>query len=117
MKKFLAFGFLLIISCGEKPYCTLSDDQLIPVLTDIQVAEAAAQTLTGTLKDSILEVYYNQVFAIHGVEREEFELCFMELESDPKRLSLIYERVIEELNRQSAQADDREIENKPGGKD
>lgn len=98
----LAFSFLQFFSCEDKPSCALPEDQLVLVLTDIQLAEAAAQSLTGAVKDSMLEVYYNQILSIHGVEREGFELCFEELQQDPQRMSLLYERVIEEINRQSA---------------
>ncbi len=102
--------FLSFISCEEETSCTLSEDQLVFVLADIQVAEAAAQSLLGTMKDSVLEVYCDQIFSIHGVERAHFELCFDELQQDPQRLSLIYEKVIEELKRQGAQVDDKEKE-------
>ncbi|MFZ2900041.1 MAG: DUF4296 domain-containing protein [Saprospiraceae bacterium] len=88
----------------------MSEAQLILVLGDMQVAEAAAQSLIGTVKDSVLEVYYDQIFSIHGVERAHFEQCFDELQRDPQRLSLLYEKVIEELNRQGAQVDDKEKE-------
>jgi hypothetical protein len=117
MKKFRRFLpvliFLAFISCEEKPSCTMPEEQLVLVLGDMQVAEAAAQSLIGAVKDSVLEVYYDQIFSIHGVERASFELCFDELQQDPQRLSLIYEKVIEELKRQGAQVDDVEKEKAP----
>lgn len=108
-----AFIFLSFFSCEKKPSCGIPEDQLVLVLADIQLAEAAAQSLVGAVKDSILEVYYEQIISIHGLEREGFELCFEELQGDPQRLSLIYEKVIEELNRQGAQADEEEKVKKP----
>jgi hypothetical protein len=105
--------FLSFISCEERPSCTIPEDQLVMVLGDMQVAEAAAQSLIGAVKDSVLEVYYGQIFSIHGVERASFEQCFDELQRDPQRLSLLYEKVIEELKLQGAQVDDKEKEKVP----
>ena len=89
-------------SCEEERKCRLGEEKLVEVLSDIQIAESAAQSLTGTVKDSVLQSYYGQILEIQGISREEFEICFRELQNDPERMNLLYDKVIEELNLQDA---------------
>ena len=95
---------LCFSACEEKPTCALSDEQLIQVLADIQIAEAAAQSLVQPVKDSVLEVYYQQVFEIHKVQEDQFRNCYEELQEDPNRMTDIYNRILEELNRMEAES-------------
>lgn len=99
----LLVSLLFLYSCQQKPLCDLPDDQLVRALADIQVAEVAAQNLAGAVKDSVLQVYYDQIFQIHNIESETFRACFEELQQNPDRMALLFEKVLEELNRQRAQ--------------
>lgn len=101
--RFLVLFLFGLSSCQEPPSCAIPEDKLILVLADVQVAEAAAQNLMGERKDSILALYYGQIYTIHGVSEEEFLACFDALQSDPERMSVLYERVLERLSLQQAQ--------------
>ena len=60
--------FVSLMSCQEKKteVQTLDDEKLARVMADLNVAEAATLGLSGYPKDSLIMVYYNQVFEIHG---------------------------------------------------
>jgi hypothetical protein len=85
--------------------CGIPEEQLVVVLADMHLAEAAAQNLSGALKDSTLQTYYRQIFTIRQVDEEGFRNCFEVLQEDPERLNLLYEKVLEEISRQKAQAE------------
>ena len=102
-------ALLLILACAacreSSPICDIPDEGLILALADLHLAEAAAQHLVGPLKDSTLQTYYRQVFDIHSMDEEAFRICFEELQKDPERLNLFYEKVLEELSRQGVQVE------------
>ena len=100
--KVLIIGGFLFSSCVEKPGCDIPEDRLVRILADVQLAESAAQNLVGPEKDSVLGEYYRQIFEIHRVKEEDFILCYKEMESAPERMNALYEKAIEELNRQEA---------------
>lgn len=110
MRFFMLFficGLLGLPSCGDQVSCTLSQGELLDVLVDIQIAETAAQSLTGTVKDSIQELYYRQIFEIHGIEEEVFKTCFDELQADPERMSAMYEKIVEEMKLHGAKQQEK----------
>lgn len=99
---FCSFGLLGFPSCGEKSSCSLTQDQMMEILMDVQIAETAAQSLASPVKDSVQEVYYRQIFEIHGVGEEAFKICFEELQADPERMSAVYEKIVDEMKLQGA---------------
>ena len=95
---------LFISSCGtEQSQLSISQDKLVEVLIDVHIAEAAAQTLRGATKDSVINAYYDQIFEIHGLNREEFETSMELLRTDPKRMEKLYAKVMEEMERQDVE--------------
>lgn len=65
---------LLTLGCQpahESP--SLTDEKMSRILADLFIAEAATNGLSGYPKDSLTHVYYDQVFQIHGISREEYE--------------------------------------------
>lgn len=42
-------------------------------MADISIADAATTGLSGYAKDSLMQVYFKQVFDIHGVDLETYE--------------------------------------------
>ena len=100
----LALGVcLLAFSCSEETNLVIPEEELVPVLVDIHLAEAMAQKLYGELKDTISQTYYEQVFTIHHITREQFDEAYQQLQDDPKLMFQVYEKVLEEINRQEAQ--------------
>jgi len=74
-RKYYLYIFLCLLSvgsCMEKELVPVTDEeQIVRVLADLHVSEAAAQQFDVTLRDSFREVYYDQIFKIHQIEKEE----------------------------------------------
>jgi len=46
---------------------------MVKIMADLSVAEAATTQMSGYSKDSLTQVFYNQVFELHGVNAEQYE--------------------------------------------
>ena len=106
-------GLLLasVVSCGPKPTpITMDEDKLVEVLIDVHVAEAAVQMLRGATKDSVINAYYDQIFEIHGLSREDFETTMEILRTDPKRMEALYSKIMNEMERQEVTEEEKEKE-------
>lgn len=79
-------------------------DKLENILTDVHVAEAAMQYTADEKRDSLEEVYYNQIFEIHDVTREEFMECMKILETNPRQGSIIYQNLMDGLEERKNKA-------------
>ena len=104
-------GLLLasVVSCGPKPTpITMDEDKLVEVLIDVHVAEAAVQMLRGATKDSVINAYYDQIFEIHGLNREAFETTMEILRTDPKRMEGLYSKIMNEMERQEVTEEEKE---------
>ena len=91
-------GMLLLGACRESPTLSLPEDQLIEVMTDMFLAEAAMQRLTKQIKDTISITYYDQIYEIHEVTREEYLANLRVLERNPKLAKQIYDKVLARVN-------------------
>ena len=79
----------------EKPIGYQINDELwVKVLMDIHVAEAAAQQGDIATRDSLRQLYYHQIFEIHDVSKELYEVEMERLKKDPTKLNAIYDQVI-----------------------
>lgn len=106
-----AFLALQLSSCGRnQDPVAIDEDKLVEVLIDIHIAEAAVQGLRGATKDSMINVYYDQVCEIHEVSREDFETSMEILRNDPKRLEDLYSRIMTEMERQEVESKEKEQE-------
>ncbi|MGM9867642.1 MAG: DUF4296 domain-containing protein [Lepagella sp.] len=72
-KFFLLCCLALIVSCVKRPDGVLSDSEMIPVLADIQIAEAYVRTTSLSANDPRSELLVNYVLDNHGVSRAEFD--------------------------------------------
>ncbi|MEM9991518.1 MAG: DUF4296 domain-containing protein [Bacteroidota bacterium] len=75
----------------------ISAERLVPVLTDLYLAEAAMNTLVGEVKDSMAAVYYQQVCAIHGVMRVDIDSTLQLMQQHPDFMDSTYTKVMERL--------------------
>ena len=105
MKKIWALAgvFFLWIGCNDAPVWPMEEEKLVNLLVDLHVAEAAANNLHGTLKDSVINVYYNQVFTIHDIDSVKFDQVYNQLEAQPELHLYVYELVINEIGRREAE--------------
>ena len=103
MRSYLILWLLIssVTACKpeEKPL-PISEEKLIVVLTDVHLAEAGLQNLRGDTRDSIANLYYEQIYAIHGIEKGSFDETMAMLREDPVRLERIYRQVMERLQKQ-----------------
>lgn len=105
----LFFLFCAAVSCGQdEDTGGIEEDKLIAVLIDVHIAEAAVQALRGETKDSVINVYYDQICTIHGVGRDEFETTMEKYRNEPKRMEALYGRVLEEMERQEVEEEKEE---------
>lgn len=74
---------------GNQPGTTLSDEELAKIMSDLYVAEAATTGMSGWPKDSLMKVYYLQVFEIHGTTAETYEHDLKIASQDLNRLKEI----------------------------
>jgi hypothetical protein len=101
--------FLLCIGCASsvsKPDDKLflpPSDRLVPILADVQLAEAALKSFKPAIRDSMVVVYYDRIAESHQCSREDILDWLTYIHADPQTMEDIYERVLESLNRQDAQ--------------
>ena len=88
-----------LFSCEKKEVpLPLEEEHLSKILADVHVAEAAAQNITGPAKDSMLDIYYDQIYKINKIEKAEFMESMEILRNDPIRLERIYSRTMDILS-------------------
>lgn len=80
---------------GPREYGPVSDEKLIQIMADMQVAQAALTNVTGYERDSTILVYYRQIMEIHGATRETFEQSMRAAAKNPKRM----ERIIKDAEK------------------
>jgi len=94
-------GALLIASlpaCQKTEYnYTLSEDQFRAILLDIHASEAMVKTYDVNSRDSVSQVFYQQILEIHEVEASIFEKDFLMLKRNPKKLEELYKQVEKDL--------------------
>ena len=88
--------------CEEKVTLPIPAPKLIDILADVHLAEAAAQSLPVKVKDTTLAKFYNQIYEIHEVSEADFDSSMVLLKSRPKSLKLVYEKVIETIDKRKA---------------
>ena len=64
---------------------------------DVHLAEVALQQVGKLNRDSMQEVYFEQIFTIHGVQKEDFEGTIEMMRRDPVLLREIYEEVHQKM--------------------
>jgi hypothetical protein len=95
----------ILSSCNhEAPRPTIPEDKMVRIMSDLVVADAAAASFSGYQKDSLLQVYYKQVYEMNGVTLADYE----------KNLR-IYADDIERMDRMTQKVSDKFMgEKKPG---
>lgn len=58
-------------------------------MADLYIAEAATVGMTGYSKDSLMQVYYNQVFEMHGTDKAVYENNLRLISNDLQHLKQI----------------------------
>lgn len=105
MKHFLGMAVFLFLfnACISKrtESLPLSDEEVEKLLLDVHVAEVAMSQLpNGPKKDSLAELYYNQIAEIHQIDRDVLDSCLVILQRNPEMASEIYGKISEEVDKQ-----------------
>ena len=97
MKNRVLYILLLILLSGcVRPWGVLSQDEMVAVLLDVHVAEAAMKVVDGSAKRIEKQEYYNAVFVKHNTTKEQFEKSLDWYAHHPKVLVEIYDDVKKE---------------------
>ena len=73
------------------------DEKIARIMADLSVADAATSGLSGYTKDSLMHVYFKQVFEINGVTLEVYESDLRILAKDLPRMESIVKQADELL--------------------
>ncbi len=98
--KIAVFGLSLFAwtNCGEKnARLPIDDETLVKVLADVHLSEAALSSTFGLEKDSLVLVYYDQIYKMHGISKDDFERTLFELYKRPRKMAYLYQLVTERL--------------------
>lgn len=97
---------LLLLACGLMTACHQTTDQQQPawddeklarVMADMHLADAATNGTGGAEKDSLLQVYYQQILTMHAITKEQYETELRIRSQDFQWLQRINKRVEELL--------------------
>jgi hypothetical protein len=106
---FWFFIFLTLFGCRNKsssfnpnshrPDSLLSRSQMVRIITDMQLTEAALTYLKnkGEQNQDISELYYNAVFSKYKISKKNFDSNFDYYKSDQEGFIKMYEDVIQNL--------------------
>ena len=86
----------------------IPQDKMIQILKDIHLAEAIAQSERIHIKDSLLAIYYDDIYRIHNITKEDLERNIELWMSDAKVTDKLYEKVIEELSKEESEYANRD---------
>ena len=96
--------FLIFVVSCLLPACVkkaeqlpLPETDLVKILADLHLAEAAFQNLTNSSKDTLAYFYYDQIYEIHGVSKAEVDSCISIMNRNPQQFFETYKKVQEHL--------------------
>jgi hypothetical protein len=84
---------LTCLACSKGGKMPIPQKRLVLVTVDMHYAEAAVQNVYGKQKDSLLKVYYQEIFQLHKVKQEDYIESIRILQNDSKRFDQFYNEV------------------------
>ena len=117
MKLFFNYFFFLNITCAtlflvcscnkkavEIPKGILTKQELVPVLADMHLAQAAAglNQFSDTARYNLNE-YSDAIFKLHHISKEKYDSSLSFYSSHPDLLDEIYQEVINELSKKQSE--------------
>ena len=81
------------------------ESQLPALLADLHIAEAIIQNANASTRDSIADLYYQQIFMLHELDEADFDSAMAILREDPSRIGPIYTKILEILAEKDALLD------------
>ena len=100
MLKFVFSLLLITLMLGacqeEEPFAFSEDDlKMVDVLIDVYTVDAAIRDYSDlSEKDSLKRAYFDEIYQIHGVDKEWLDSERARLESDPVRMDSVYSKAL-----------------------
>ena len=110
MKKLILFCFIamLLQACKQElpeiPADVMSMDKMKPILADIHMADAVAETKAqaGANERDLSQQYYVQILKQRGVTQQEFNRSYSFYQQHPMLMEKLYDDVLTELSTRNA---------------
>ncbi len=94
---FLIFG----CSANHTEPLPVAEEDLVKIMFDVHVAEGAlAQLQGGAKKDSLADLYYDQVAEIQHIDRATLDSCLVILQRNPDLAKVVYEKVLAMMDKE-----------------
>jgi len=94
------FIIVILFSCKQEPVLpSYSDDQLINILTDVQIANTAVLNSSKKIQDSLKEVYRLQISEIHDIAPDELDSIIQKVHLDLPRYVILVDSVQKRVTR------------------
>jgi len=95
----IGLASIMLSDCSNgEPRLPIEEPLLINVLCDVHIIEGAIQNRTKSTKDSVANLYYQQVYEKHQIKEEDFIKTLEILEKNPKILEVLYSKVLIQLD-------------------
>ena len=92
---------MMLLSCDSKSTekIILNDEekQLIEIMTDLYIAEAALKNVEAEFQDSLKTLYRSQIEKIHKIDLIKVEETIKQIQEDPYRYDVIHRAVEDTL--------------------
>ncbi len=86
--------FVCFLSCKEQVFNPpIPEDDLVKILMDVHIMDAALKHEKGQRKDSLYDVYTDQILTIHDISQEAFDSTMNYLKGYPVEFNEIYDEV------------------------
>ena len=97
---FLCVGVVGLSACQRTNELSFSEEKMVAVMADMQLAEASMQRLTKKIKDTLSLRYYDEIYEIHDIDEAALKQNHAEMDRNPKLAKRIYDAVKEEIRKQ-----------------
>ena len=89
----------LFFACkpSDKANLIIEEGKLIEIITDVQIAKSAIYKYPVSLRDSISQIYYDQIYEIHGIDKFQLEHDLKQLENKPTHYKKLMDSVFQIL--------------------
>jgi hypothetical protein len=102
----LIFPILLLVGCQPTDPLELADEQLVPLLADLHIARAVVANASPEQRDSVHDVFIDQLCLLHGISRDQFDRNLQRLADDPQRMEALYHEIVARLEYYQAEGGD-----------
>jgi hypothetical protein len=93
----LSLLFFFLRKSSADTQLPLEQAVVVDLLTDLHLAENAAQELLPEVRDSMKKAYFQRILADHKVSAQAFNQCVDFLNQHPDQLQLVYALMQEKL--------------------